>query len=243
MMRMLGSIDGFVIDRVFNELTSAYQLLTEPSDLIIIDLDCAPADRVFDFLDQLHRTGTTRFIACRMDADKQRIRRAFQAGSIGYIVKESTYEEFRANLILALNGGMPLSSCIARGLVESAHDEVSKKSVRIFSVSITEACRLIDEVLAEPLKRRRENLSDFLSREIGISYHHLSVQFKREMGVTLSYYVIMQKIERVKTMIRSNDHSLTQIANMMDYSSVAHLSTQFRKITGITPTEFKSNIR
>jgi AraC-like DNA-binding protein len=62
------------------------------------------------------------------------------------------------------------------------------------------------------------------------------------MGINLSHFVIMQRIEKVKGMIREGKFSLSQIANMMDYSSVAHLSAQFRKTTGFTPSEFKRTL-
>jgi AraC family transcriptional regulator len=97
-------------------------------------------------------------------------------------------------------------------------------------------------LLLSPFSLRQEKLSDFLSRGVGMSYHHLSLQFKKDMGINLSQYVINQRIERVKAMLREGNYSLSQIANMMDYSSVAHLSAQFRKITGLTPSEFKRTI-
>jgi AraC-like DNA-binding protein len=62
------------------------------------------------------------------------------------------------------------------------------------------------------------------------------------MRINLSQYVIIRKIDRVKTMIQEDRHSLTQIANQMDYSSVAHLSAQFRKITGLSASEFKRSV-
>ena len=167
------------------------------------------------------------------------MRKVFAIGVNGYIIKDSSYDEFRAHLILALKGGIPMSRSVVRNLVESVRKEFFLAPSAGLSESVSLACQMIEEVLASPYSLKQENLSDFLSRQIGLSYHQLSILFKKEMGMNLSQYVILKKIERVKLLIGENHFSLTQIANLMDYSSVAHLSTQFRKATGVTPTEFK----
>ncbi|MBK7443204.1 MAG: AraC family transcriptional regulator [Bacteroidetes bacterium] len=68
----------------------------------------------------------------------------------------------------------------------------------------------------------------------------LSSLFSETEGITIESYIIKQKIERVKELLVYNELSLSEIAFQMNYSSVAHLSAQFKKITGLTPTHFKN---
>ena len=83
------------------------------------------------------------------------------------------------------------------------------------------------------------NLSVYLSQLLHRDYSALSKLFSEVTGVTIERYFIMQRIERVKELIRYDELTLTEIAYQMDYSSVAHLSSQFRSVTGMTPTQFR----
>lgn len=84
------------------------------------------------------------------------------------------------------------------------------------------------------------NLSDFLATELGYEYNYLSNLFSEVEGTTIEKYVIIQKIEKVKELIVYDELSLKEIAYQMGYSSVAYLSNQFKKITGLTPSHFKT---
>ncbi|HLP16312.1 MAG TPA: helix-turn-helix domain-containing protein, partial [Bacteroidota bacterium] len=81
--------------------------------------------------------------------------------------------------------------------------------------------------------------SEYLAREVGRDYHSLSVLFSSVESLTIEQYIIRQKIERVKEFLKYGDHTLSEIAAMMRYSSVQHLSSQFKSVTGLTPGEFK----
>jgi len=83
------------------------------------------------------------------------------------------------------------------------------------------------------------NISEELSLLIGKDYSSLSKLFSKKEGVTIEYYVITQRVERVKELLTYNELSLNEIAFKLDYNSAAYLSSQFKKLTGITPTEFK----
>ncbi len=89
-------------------------------------------------------------------------------------------------------------------------------------------------------RKQTQNLSDHLSRELGKEYSYLSNLFSEVEGTTIEQFAIRQRIEKAKELITYNELSLTDIAEQLGYSSVAHLSNQFRKITGMTPTAFKS---
>ncbi len=88
----------------------------------------------------------------------------------------------------------------------------------------------------------KENLSDYLSKRLRRDYSYISNLFSEVEGTTIEKYFIAQKIERVKELLVYDELSLSEIAYQLNYSSVAHLSAQFKKITGLTPSHFK-NIR
>lgn len=81
--------------------------------------------------------------------------------------------------------------------------------------------------------------SEYISQKLNKDYTYLSNFFSETTGVTIEHFIIMHKIERVKELLIYNELNLTQISYLLNYSSVAHLSTQFKKITGLTPTFFK----
>ena len=83
------------------------------------------------------------------------------------------------------------------------------------------------------------NLSDFLSENLGYNYTYLANLFSEEKGITIEKFYLNHKIERVKELIIYDELNLSEIAWKMHYSSIAHLSNQFRKFTGLTPTQFK----
>lgn len=83
------------------------------------------------------------------------------------------------------------------------------------------------------------NYSDYISQKLGYDYTYLSNTFSEVKGITIQQFIIMHKIERVKELIIYDQLNLTEISYKLHYSSVAHLSNQFKKITGLTPTFFK----
>lgn len=83
------------------------------------------------------------------------------------------------------------------------------------------------------------NLSDYLSDKLSMDYTYISNQFSEMEKTTIEKYFIAQKIERVKELLRYDEMSLSEIAFQLNYSSVAHLSGQFKRVTGLTPSQFK----
>ncbi len=83
------------------------------------------------------------------------------------------------------------------------------------------------------------NFSSFLSEKMNYDYNYLSNLFSEVKGTTIEHYIISHKIERAKELLIYNELSLTEIADKLHYSSVAHLSNQFKKVTGLTPSFFK----
>lgn len=87
----------------------------------------------------------------------------------------------------------------------------------------------------------KTNWSTALSEHLHYDYNYLSILFSSVEGITIEQFIIRQKVERVKELLVYDELSLSQIAAEMGYSSVAHLSNQFKKTTGFTPTAFKNN--
>ena len=85
----------------------------------------------------------------------------------------------------------------------------------------------------------RESYSDYISKKLDYDYTYLSNVFSEVKGITIQQFIIMHKIERVKELILYNELNLTEISYKLHYSSVAHLSNQFKKITGLSPSFFK----
>lgn len=85
------------------------------------------------------------------------------------------------------------------------------------------------------------NWSSVLSDELHYEYNYLSSLFSSVEGITLEQYIIRQKIEKVKELLFYDELNLSEIADRLGYSSVAHLSAQFKKITGFTPSELKKS--
>lgn len=86
----------------------------------------------------------------------------------------------------------------------------------------------------------KTNFSHFLTEKLHYDYTYLSNLFSETEGITIEHYIIRHKIERVKELLIYDEFNLTQIAQLLHYSSVAHLSNQFKKITGLSPSFFKA---
>lgn len=109
-----------------------------------------------------------------------------------------------------------------------------KRSILVESVKnvIVEMIHYSDEV-------PKVNYSDFISEKLGYDYTYLANVFSEVKGITIQQFIIINKIERVKELLLYDELSLTEISYRLHYSSVAHLSNQFKKITGLTPTFYK----
>lgn len=83
------------------------------------------------------------------------------------------------------------------------------------------------------------NYSDYISDKLKLDYTNISKTFSEVKGITIEQFIIAHKIERVKELLLYDELNLTQISYMLNYSSVGHLSRQFKKVTGLTPSFFK----
>ncbi len=98
--------------------------------------------------------------------------------------------------------------------------------------------RLMLEYISQP-GRAKLNISSYLSEELNRDYSALSKLFSELEGLTIEHYLIRLKIEKTKELLTYNERNLSEIADLLGYSSVAHLSNQFKKVTGLTPSQFR----
>jgi AraC-like DNA-binding protein len=147
-------------------------------------------------------------------------------------------------------------SHIELGEIETKSELDAGKLVQVKKMLETNGFELIDDkrsALAENIKTliieevqylkghkpAAVNFSDYLSQKTGYEYSYLSSLFSSETGQTIEQYIIAQKVEKIKEWLSYNELSLSEMAWRLSYSSAAHLSNQFKKVTGITPGEFK----
>lgn len=83
------------------------------------------------------------------------------------------------------------------------------------------------------------NYSDYISEKLGYDYTYLANTFSEVKGITIQHFIILNKIEKVKELLLYDELNLTEISFKLHYSSVSHLSNQFKKITGLTPSYYK----
>lgn len=107
------------------------------------------------------------------------------------------------------------------------------------SVIIEKIKNAIIEMIHHSDEAMKVNLSDYLSEKLNHDYTYLANLFSEVHGTTIAHFVTAHKIERIKELIMYDELNITEIAWKMNYSSVAHLSNQFKKATGLTPSQFK----
>jgi AraC-like DNA-binding protein len=141
------------------------------------------------------------------------------------------------------------------GEVEVMEDLSSKKRTELKKNLLKSGLELMDDERAITVERIKNvivemvhytdelpkvNFSSYLSKKLNQNYGQLATLFSEVKGTTIEHFIIAHKIERVKELIIYNELSLSEIADKLHYSSVAHLSMQFKKVTGLTPSFFKS---
>jgi len=144
---------------------------------------------------------------------------------LGEVVLPSRPDERQMKLI---------SGAMERNGFELLSDQKSKLIARI-KKEIVEMIHYREDVTSS------ENLSTRLARSIGRDYSYLSKLFSNVEGISIERFVILQRIEKVKELLIYDELSISQIAYQLGYSSSQHLSSQFRNVTGITPSQFRKS--
>ncbi|MDQ3047308.1 MAG: AraC family transcriptional regulator [Bacteroidota bacterium] len=110
----------------------------------------------------------------------------------------------------------------------------NKKSILIEKIK-----NVVTEMIHYSEELPKENYSDYLSKKLDYDYTYLANIFSEVKGTTIQQFIIVHKIERVKELLLYNELNLTEIANKLHYSSVSHLSKQFKKVTGLSPSYYR----
>ena len=110
----------------------------------------------------------------------------------------------------------------------------SKKSILIEKIK-----KVIIEMIHHSDELPKVNYSDYIAAKLGHDYTYLANTFSEVKGTTIQQFIIMHKIERVKELLLYGELTLTEISYKLNYSSVAHLSNQFKKVTGLSPSFYK----
>ena len=148
-----------------------------------------------------------------------------------------------------------LYSYVELGEIDTIQDDLSKSKIEQLRsnllVSGLELVRDKKDILVEKIKTSiiemvysteeeiKIKFSDHLSKKLKHNYTYMSSIFSEIKGITIEKYIIYQRIERVKELIVYNELNITEISYLMNYSSVSHLSNQFKKITGFSPSEWR----
>ncbi len=122
-----------------------------------------------------------------------------------------------------------------RILIDLGFELIDNKKSRL----IEKIKNIIIDLVHHRDNETKANLSDILSKELHHDYNYLSNLFSEVEGITIEKYFIAQKIEKVKELLVYDELSLSEIAFRLNYSSVAYLSNQFKKVTGLTPSHFR----
>jgi hypothetical protein len=109
------------------------------------------------------------------------------------------------------------------------------------SILLQKVKNLVVDTLQNLPLQSKMSWSKIIGQKVNNDYYYLSHLFSTVEGITLEQFIIRHKIEKAKELLFYNELTLSEIANLLDYSSVAHLSGQFKKITGMTPSAFKAN--
>ncbi|WP_228441041.1 helix-turn-helix domain-containing protein [Chryseobacterium phosphatilyticum] len=107
------------------------------------------------------------------------------------------------------------------------------------SILIEKIKNVVIEMIHYSEELPKENFSDYVSEKLGYDYTYLANTFSEVKGMTLQHFIIINKVEKVKELLLYDELNLTEISYKLNYSSVAHLSNQFKKITGLSPSFYK----
>lgn len=158
------------------------------------------------------------------------------------MVVESTLVKLSISFLAVDLGEVTLEQPLSSELRSQLETELQKIGFQLID---EKKDRLVEQVKVLLVKliydnvELKVNLSDYLSDKLSMDYTYISNQFSEIEKTTIEKYFIAQKIERVKELLRYDEMSLSEIAFQLNYSSVAHLSGQFKRVTGLTPSQFK----
>jgi len=160
---------------------------------------------------------------------KMAVKEALKGLGLHFIVVDLGEVEIMENISAEQRG--QLASALLNSGLELMDDKRAVLIERIKN-AIIELVHHNDEII-------KINFSDFISKKLEHDYTYLANLFSEVQGTTIEQFIILHKVERIKELIIYDELNITEIAWKMNYSSVAHLSNQFKKVTGLSPSHFK----
>lgn len=141
-------------------------------------------------------------------------------------------------------GEVELTGNISQDQLASLKDKLSTIGFEVLDDKKSKIVERIKNTIVSFIHRNEEEdfnikLSALLAEKLNLDYHYLTTLFSSVEGITIEKFAILQRIERIKELLLYDELTLSEIAYKMGYSSVQHLSQQFKKTTGLTPSHFK----
>lgn len=159
------------------------------------------------------------------------------------VVKEE-FAKLKLNIVDIELGKVIVSTQLSNDKIEEVRKVLDENGFELIDDKKSQLINRIKNLIIEQIHYsdsnfETQNTSDYLAKELAHDYSYLSNLFSSVEGITIEKYIINQKIEKVKELLIYNELSLNEISYQLGYSSVQHLSNQFKKITGLTPSNFK----
>ncbi|MGQ7870373.1 helix-turn-helix domain-containing protein [Sunxiuqinia sp. sy24] len=159
------------------------------------------------------------------------------------MIVKSELKKLRLHYILVELGEVEIMESLAPEELEQLNSGLQESGLAIIEdrkgILIERIKNIIIELVHYSEEQIKVNLSDYLSEKLNYDYTYLSNLFKENQGITIEHFLLSHKVERVKELLVYDELNVTEIAYIMHYSSVAHLSNQFKKLTGLTPSHYK----
>ncbi|NUY79332.1 helix-turn-helix transcriptional regulator [Flavobacterium sp. MAH-1] len=161
------------------------------------------------------------------------------------MVVESTFKTQGLSVISVDLGQVEIAEELSDARKKSLDDALREFGFELIDDRKTQTVEKIKNLILELVHQRdndlKINLSDYLVSKMNQDYSSMSNLFSQHTSVTIEQFYILQKIERVKELLQDGQSNLNEIAEHLNYSSASHLTRQFKKVTGLTPTEFRNS--
>ena len=152
-------------------------------------------------------------------------------------------KKLRLHYILVDLGEVELMETLTAEQLAQLNDELQKSGLSLIndhkSILIEQIKNTIIELVHYTDKQIKINFSDFLSQKLNYDYTYLANLFSENQGISIEHFLLTHRIEKVKELLVYDEMNITEIAYKLHFSSTAHLSNQFKKMTGLTPSSYK----
>ena len=159
------------------------------------------------------------------------------------LVVKDALNKINLHYIFINLGEVEVMENISKNQREQLKESLQKMGLELMNDKKTILIEKVKDTIVEMIHYAdnmiKVNFSDYLSEKLNYDYTYLSNLFSEVQGTNIQSFVVLLKVERVKELITYDELSISEIAYKMNYSSVAHLSNQFKKVTGFSPTYFK----